>query len=134
MFSGLKRPCPAGRYGSGLEIRSQDCDGYCSLGYYCPEASSSPDQIKCGDANLFCPPGSVEPQHVHLGYYSGNYVVFWHGVLLTVVSVLGDSDETRGAEQKCEPGFYCHKGIRQMCSPGYWGGDYGEVGAVFVFT
>lgn len=49
-------------------------------------------------------------------------------------TVLGESDSTRGAEQKCEPGFYCHKGIRQMCSPGYWGGDYGEVRPIFIFV
>lgn len=127
---GLKRPCPAGRYGSGLEVRSQQCDGYCSLGYYCPEASSSPTQIKCGNASLFCPPGSAEPQHVHLGYYSGKlcFIKYWNGSLIYICVVLGDSDETRGAEQKCEPGFYCLNGIRLMCSPGSWGGEYGAVG------
>lgn len=61
-IGGLVRPCDAGRYshsGSG----TAECDGLCSVGYYCPIASTSMEQIPCpagrygstvGMTNAYC--------------------------------------------------------------------------------
>ena len=39
--------CPAGRFGSGLELTQVNCSGPCNPGYYCPAGSKSPAEIPC---------------------------------------------------------------------------------------
>lgn len=46
---GLRFPCPAGRFGTQLELSARNCSGICPTGHYCP--LSSPDPI-------FCPAGT----------------------------------------------------------------------------
>eukprot|EP01038_Epipyxis_sp_PR26KG_P010959 gene10959-14719_t len=108
---GIKRKCPSGRYGSESQLSSSLCNGYCKLGYYCYDGSISPIEHMCGGSNKFCPEGSATPQTVHVGYYS----------------VLGEDDNTRGAERRCEPGFYCRNGIKRVCDAGFWGGEFGQI-------
>lgn len=109
---GLKRACPAGRYGAAYGLGSAACSGICASGYYCPKGSVSPQQESCGDADVFCPPGSPEPHNVEEGYYTD----------------LGsdDSNTTRGGERRCEPGFYCQNGVKKLCDAGYWGAEFGQ--------
>ncbi len=43
---GIQRICAAGRYSSSGSS-TEDCDGLCDRGYYCPEGSTSPAQEDC---------------------------------------------------------------------------------------
>lgn len=134
---GIKRRCPAGRYGAQYGVTNRDCDGPCKLGHYCPEGSTSATQMRCGDAdpvspsNLFCVPGSAVPQTIHSGYYSGELQRVTHRtclfVLTPVPTVLGDDEYTRGGERRCEPGFFCRDGVKHLCAGGFYGEDFGEV-------
>ena len=49
--------------------------------------------------------------------------------LLTVDLVSGDVARA-SAERRCEPGFYCVGGIKRLCDPGTWGGEFGLVRTV----
>ena len=44
---GVKRNCRAGTYGSTAGLTSSACSGKCSPGHYCPEASTSPTEVRC---------------------------------------------------------------------------------------
>lgn len=107
---GIKRMCPSGRYGASTGLSHPRCSGACQEGYYCPEASTSLQQVPCGGVDVFCPPASSTPQHVLQGYYT--------------ISSSEDhgAESTRTAERRCEPGFYCSQGVKALC----WGGFYGD--------
>lgn len=115
LSDGVSRLCPAGRYGSVSGLSIARCSGHCEAGYYCPEGSVSPRQLPCGNASVFCPIGSAEPQLVYLGHYS----VDANGLDSEI------SAETRSAERRCEPGFYCQRGIRRQCPAGRYGETFG---------
>lgn len=41
---------------------------------------------------------------------------------------LTDGDPAKAAaERRCEPGFFCVGGIKALCDPGTWGGEFGLV-------
>ena len=108
---GIRRPCRAGRYGRTYGLTSSDCSGICSEGHYCPEASITSTQFKCGGPSLFCPPGSASPQQVYEGYYSVDNV----------------DNEVRTHERRCEPGFFCDgNGTKALCRKGYFGDGFGN--------
>lgn len=46
---GIKKPCPAGRFGSTFNLNSPNCSDECPIGNYCPEASILP---------ILCPLGT----------------------------------------------------------------------------
>ena len=56
----------------------------------------------CGNANLYCPPGSITPSLVAKGFYSK-----------------GPDDAHRHSEQQCEEGFFCVGGIKNKCPSGF---------------
>jgi hypothetical protein len=45
--SGVRRQCPAGRFGSTSGLYKQTCTGICQQGYYCPAGSVNGYQIPC---------------------------------------------------------------------------------------
>jgi len=78
--SGIKRRCPAGRFGSEKGLSHADCSGLCAAGHYCPEGSHNATSHRCpagrygatmGLSNsactgrctqgFHCPPASVSP-------------------------------------------------------------------------
>eukprot|EP00606_Chrysophyceae_sp_TOSAG23-5_P000256 GSChrysophyteH2.ASY1.ANO1.351.1 assembled CDS len=123
-------PCAPGRYGAEAGLTSPECspvcesagagapnatssDGtkfcearHCAGGYYCPLASVSDKQVECGSADVYCPPSSVLPTPVQVGYYT--------------VGPRNDAS-IRFAEIICEPGYYCIAGVRHRCPLGYYG-------------
>lgn len=107
---GIKRPCPAGQYGSTGGLTHPTCSGPCQEGYYCPEASISWQQLPCGNSSVFCPIGSAFPQQATVGYYT-----------------VGGDRVTMSTERRCEPGFYCVAGVRIQCPAGTWGGVFGLI-------
>ena len=134
-------PCKAGRYGAEAGLFSEECSLLCELagapngtasagsryceprscqaGYVCPPASISATQVACGSPAVYCPPHSVIPTPVSVGWYSiGN------------VSAAGQMQQaqdaaTRSSQNKCEPGYWCSGGIRYPCQMGYFGGVAG---------
>ena len=107
---GIRYKCPAGRYGNKeMEVNSA-CSGPCEEGYYCPEASISPTQNKCGSANVFCPSQSATPTYVSKGYYSNE----------------NDSVDKKTSQHLCPPGFYCPgDGSKRACPSGRYGASSG---------
>eukprot|EP01031_Cornospumella_fuschlensis_P033632 gene33632-40683_t len=125
---GIRRPCPAGRYGGELGVSSAQCSGPCEGGHYCPTTSTSPRERVCGDVTLFCPAGSARPQTVRSGYYTVGEGGEEGGVEIGVAGPGQGGDEAqRWAERQCPPGFYCVQGRRHLCRAGFWGGEWGAV-------
>lgn len=102
---GVRRPCPAGRYGASPREAGAGCSGPCEAGYYCPEASTNATTARCGSADLFCPAGSAMPSEVRPGHFTEE----------------GAPAETRTTEAPCPAGFYCVGGERFPCAAGYYG-------------
>ena len=93
-MDGLQYECPAGRF-SRSGSRTEECDGLCAAGYYCPTSSSSATQFSCpagrfgslgmGTAactgsclrGYYCPPNSTV---AHQNECGNEYVYCPHGV------------------------------------------------------
>jgi hypothetical protein len=95
---GKKFPCPPGYFGNDTAMKSEICSGICPAGFFCPSATAIP--IDCSDLNVYCPRGSYLPLEVNIGYYS---------------------DINNSKQTICPPGSFCHRGVRQLCPPGYYG-------------
>lgn len=102
--------CPPGRYGDSLGLTNNSCSGICQEGYYCPGGSISSKENPCGSTQFYCPKGSYKPIIVSLGFYT-----------------VGDSEETRASQLKCEKGFYCslESGLKFPCPAGRYGDQEG---------
>ena len=88
----------------------------CKAGYFCPEASTSPEQNSCGSPAVYCPLGSGAPTPASKGYFT----------------VGRDNDDesdqsaaTRVAERICPVGSYCIDGVRHLCPGGRYGSTRG---------
>ena len=87
------------------------CSGLCREGYWCGEGSSSPTQHECGEGyptiqgvlptEVYCPVGASKPSAVSEGHYS--------------VSASSFNSSLSMAERACEPGFWCHRGVKKEC-------------------
>jgi len=113
--SGVRYPCPAGRFGSALYTTQSEplCEGPCAAGYFCPEGSTSSTQFTCGAADRFCAEGSATPRLVQPGWYTNEDA---H------VSV-------RSSETICPPGYWCAGGLRYACAAGTWLSETGAIDA-----
>lgn len=117
-LNGLRSPCPAGYYGDAVMETRSLCTAVCAPGYYCPLASTSSQQLRCGGPHVYCPPGSAIPKPVTPGYYT---------VRLANLTLRSQSDTTAGtlairdAQVACEPGYYCVGGQRFICPAGRYG-------------
>ncbi len=76
-LGGSRILCPGGRFGCADRLGSEECNGLCTPGFYCPTGATSSQAVPCGgsDTNplattLYCPVGSVSPRQVDVGYYS----------------------------------------------------------------
>ncbi|KAA0145817.1 hypothetical protein FNF31_07950 [Cafeteria roenbergensis] len=93
---GVIQSCAAGRYGSSGGRPTDQCDGPCSRGYYCPTGSSSAYASKCGSAKVYCPLGSAAPITVPTGKYS---------------APLGVDEAVRYEALPCPEGKACSDGV-----------------------
>ena len=108
LFSGIRRLCPAGRFGATEGLDTIGCSGPCSAGYFCPIGSVADTEVQCGAPSLFCPGGMGAPLEAANGYYT-----------------VGTGLATRYAERKCEPGSWCTLGVKRLCPFGHWGSEFG---------
>lgn len=113
---GVKYNCPEGTYGSEYGLYNETCNGMCREGFMCPSypasrGSTRANEQECGGSGVFCPEGTGnEPVSVSAGYYA----------------VGGDNtNQTRSAQVKCEPGFYCKHGVKFVCPVGRYGSSPG---------
>ena len=145
---GLRRLCPAGRWGGRAGETEPKCSGECAAGHYCPQGSTSPTQMRCGAADVFCPTSSPRPLAVLAGYYSVNpngtaesaatirnttascrenataaecTVVYAHDAIHFPGATHVVGLDVRSAQRQCEPGHWCANGLRYECRPGVWG-------------
>ena len=55
-------------------MTNEECSGECTAGYYCPEASTGPQQAACGigpnPVRYYCPAGTSTRVLVSDGYYT----------------------------------------------------------------
>lgn len=79
---GIAYVCPEGHFGDREGSSDDNCSGICRAGWFCPAASTSSMQRRCGSEDRFCPPGSATPRIVQTGYY------------------------TATIEEPCRPGYY----------------------------
>jgi hypothetical protein len=107
---GVRRECPAGRFGAVAGLGSSDCSGACAAGYYCPSGSTSATQLPCGGGDVFCPANSGTPTEVTAGYYSAG----------------GDDATTRFMQAVVGDGMYALKGVRFVCPAGTYGAPVDE--------
>jgi len=146
--------CPAGRYGPVTGLTSEHCSELCEMasvdtpsvrlsvdatpacelssiceeGYYCPAGSATAHERECGGAHVYCPPESALPTAVVAGYYS----VGRKSKPGMPGAMLQDPQDalTRTSQTQCEPGYYCHEGVKYPCLHGRYNS---EIGAVDMF-
>lgn len=53
---------------------------------------------------------------------------------LILVQLVDNNPALASAERRCEPGFYCSEGVKALCAPGTWGGEFGLVSVLFCFV
>lgn len=46
-MGGVRKPCPAGRYGNSTGLDSPACTAACPKGHYCPSGTARGDQFRC---------------------------------------------------------------------------------------
>lgn len=144
--SGVRYPCPGGRFGSSVMETIADCTGSCAPGFYCPLSSTNSTARLCGDANVYCPVGSAVPTPVVPGYYSirmsplapkAQLVVLIMAAELTKAPLSAEviaytalnttaNEAIRDAQAQCEAGFYCVNGQKFVCPAGRYGDQRGE--------
>ena len=105
---GLKYNCPPGRYGDSYGMVDPLCTGPCAAGYICPTASTSPEEIPCGDPQYYCLEGAFERTKVALGYYT-----------------IDGGTTTRRSEAKAPRGHYSSRGLLYECPAGRYGATTG---------
>jgi hypothetical protein len=101
---GLKYLCLPGYYGDTYGQIHSNCSGPCLPGYLCPEGSTAPNEIMCGDPNKYCPANSHIPVPVVAGFYS-----------------VGGDESTRSSQEQAPPGYFAFDGILYKCRAGYYG-------------
>jgi hypothetical protein len=109
LMTGTRYRCPSGRYGNKSLEENKFCDGACAKGHWCPEASRSPTQQKCGAPNVYCPLESSIPIYVSEGYYTDE----------------DEPDDSRSSQQICPKGYWCEDGVRHPCDAGRFGETLG---------
>lgn len=148
-LGGIRKLCPAGRFGRTPQETNTSCTGSCLPGYFCPAGSISEKQAPCGTHAVFCPAGSTSPTAVQRGHYTTGtynkhipYVIqnntyeylggvdksSYHFDSEVVVEVSGGSRAVvHATEQRiCEAGYYCLlDGIRHPCPSGRYGSSEG---------
>jgi hypothetical protein len=67
---GVRRKCPAGRFGASSGLASPACDGKCAAGHYCPAGSTSPLQVQCPAGRYGAP--SADSQANNSAYMATN--------------------------------------------------------------
>jgi hypothetical protein len=101
---GVRRVCPAGRYGGRPAEASSACEGACQAGFFCPANSTSPTQEPCGGVGLYCPPGSAAAASARPGEFT-----------------VGGNATTRSGVVPCPSGSYCRDGEVHPCPAGRFG-------------
>ena len=88
--------CPAGQFGCARGLWSEECNGKCAAGFYCPAGSRSNSEYACGNSSVYCPEGSGAPLIVGAGNYS----------------LGGPTSMRNSAQAVCPTGSYCVNGSR----------------------
>ena len=130
---GVRRPCPAGRFGSKTLETNASCSGECMAGHYCPEGSISPKQHPCGPADVFCPARSAEPTAVSGGHYTFSHLneeLFDDPAFNNYANTSHRHNHKalrQTGERVCEAGHFCTgDGFRLPCPAGRYGAAQGE--------
>jgi hypothetical protein len=112
------RLCPAGRYGSEEGMRSPYCSGVCQEGFYCPEGSTSAQQIACGGYQFYCPRGSSFPLPAPSGKKTLS-ILPTEADDPTIGNGGGGMNQYRTVD--CSLGHYCIQGVEYPCPLGQYG-------------
>ena len=85
----------------------------CPSGYFCPLESSLSSKIQCSSSSQYCPGGTLLAQSVPSGGYLINCT--------DSVNFIGCSNYSR-----CEAGYFCQSGIRDICASGTFSNQTGS--------
>jgi len=108
--SGVRVPCPAGRFGSARGAASAEHCAPCAAGHFCPAGSAVATQAECGADDVFCPAGSAAPARSRRGYRT-----------------VGGGRTTRSAEAPCPRGHRCPgDGTASLCPAGTYAAEPGQ--------
>ena len=105
---GIRRLCAPGYWGESFGLTTYICSGPCSAGHLCPEGSTKPVEVVCGDPDFYCLPQSFKPIRVAIGSYS-----------------TGGIESTRTGQAIAHPGKYAVSGLLFTCRAGYYGASEG---------
>lgn len=141
----VKVICPNSTWGGEEGLRTAECSGLCSPGYYCLEGSITPQSIPCpagrygisGSKNsnctnlcpegYFCPEGTSNPYENECGevdLFCPLGSSFPTKVTRGYYTILGN-ETTRSAQALSEPGYFAFEGERRACPEGTYGDKYG---------
>jgi hypothetical protein len=110
-LDGVRRDCPAGRYGGAIQMHNSSCSGECTAGYYCPAGSISRNQVQCSSSATYCPAGSAQPLSVSVGHYSTGFssdlAIDAQGRVSLEEGDNVFSGLARTSQTRCESGSFC---------------------------
>lgn len=119
--NGRRFPCPLGRYGNSSGLTDSNCTDICPKGYYCPYGTAIP--IRCGESSYYCPEASGERLLIPLGNYGINIYNNNDNNNEENNNLIDFPTDLNYAIQECPKGYYCEKGVKRPCPPGYNGND-----------
>jgi hypothetical protein len=130
-------PCPAGRYGDKVGLKSESCSGECAEGHWCGPGSVSATQNTCAPEQtavkaagelavdgraFFCPRGSSAP----IPAASGRRTVSTSlASSADAVAFPAISAHKMVSDRPCAVGHYCEAGVEKPCPPGRFGNKQG---------
>mmetsp|Transcript_2593 Transcript_2593/g.3535 ORF Transcript_2593/g.3535 Transcript_2593/m.3535 type:complete len:1916 (-) Transcript_2593:156-5903(-) len=114
---GVKRQCPSGSYGKNKNLQTEDCDGPCQRGYYCPLGTKD-NGIICPEDH-YCPEGSSHPLETPVGHFTLPFD------RQPNMGVRGGA-ANQNAINLCHAGSYCPgDGTSRLCPGGTFGSHTG---------
>jgi hypothetical protein len=106
-------PCAAGRFAPGEGGATASACAPCAAGYFCAGSSTSTTATPCGDAGVFCPPGSGAPRAPRAGFFTAG----------EDGRAEPGTAATRSQELPCPRGYFCVDGVRTPCAAGRFGAE-----------
>ncbi|OQR87461.1 hypothetical protein ACHHYP_20382 [Achlya hypogyna] len=103
-IGGVRRPCPAGTFGTAFGLTTAACSGLCAPGYYCPQGSALATANECGRPQVYC------PEVVASGYCG-----------------VGPTATTHASQVAAPAGSYAFEGQCHLCPGGYYGSDTRDI-------
>ncbi|MBR3930762.1 MAG: hypothetical protein IKJ62_04255, partial [Alphaproteobacteria bacterium] len=113
--------CPAGTYGSTVNLKTAACTGSCKAGYYCPAASTSQTQKACGGGKYSAAgaKASTDCKDISGGCYGSSAATSCPNSCPDNSSSPAGSDSRDDCSCNAGAGGDARTGSCTLCAPGY---------------